>query len=216
MSTECVAALEDVLELYAAPYDPQRPQVNFDETSKQLSEEVRQPLPSKTGEAERFDYEYQRNGTANLFILCEPQAGWRHVAVTDQRTMRDFAEQMSWLVDEKYPEAEIIRVVLDNLHTHKPASLDERFRPAEARRIVGKLKFHYTPKHGSWLTMAEIELSVLERQCLDRHIGEGEALKREVAAWEASRKAAGAKIDWRFTAKDARKKWHRLYPSLSQ
>ena len=158
--------MEDVLDLYEAPYDPTRPKVNFDEKSKQLIAETRVPLPPKPGKPARYDYAYQRNGTRNLFLFCEPQVGWRHIAVTAQRTMEDCAEHMRWLVDVRYPEAEVIRVVLDNLNTHKPASLYEAFAPAEARRILKKLEFHYTPKHGSWLNMAEIELSILQRQCL--------------------------------------------------
>jgi DDE superfamily endonuclease len=208
--------MEDVLELYEEPYDPQRPKVNFDETSKQLIAETRTPLPPQPGQPERYDYEYKRNGTRNLFIICEPQAGWRHIAVTAQRTMTDFGHQMQWLVDERYPAAEVIRVVLDNLNTHKPASLYETFEPAEARRILRRLEFHYTPKHGSWLNMAEIELSVLSRQCLDRRIPDDETLKREINAYEAKRNAAKATIDWRFTSREARVKLHRLYPSISR
>ena len=207
--------MEDVLDLYEEPYDEKRPKVNFDETSKQLIAEVRQPLPRKPGEVERFDYEYQRNGTRNLFMICEPQAGWRHIAVTEQRTMQEFAQQMKWLVDEKYPEAEVIRVVMDNLNTHKPASLYEAFEPEQARRILKKLEFHFTPKHGSWLNMAEIELSVLSRQCLDRRIADEEMLRREIKAYEDRRNAAKAVIDWQFTSKAARIKLHRLYPSIS-
>ena len=207
--------MEDVLDLYAEPYDEKRPQVNFDETSKQLIEEVRQPLPARPGQVERCDYEYQRNGTRNLFMICEPLAGWRHVEVTEHRTMKDFAQQMKWLVDEQYPEAEVIRIVMDNLNTHKPASLYEAFEPAEARRILQKLEFHFTPKHGSWLNMAEIELSVLSRQCLARRISDEETLKREVKAYENRRNAAKATINWRFTSGDARLKLHRLYPSIS-
>ena len=207
--------MEDVLDLYEEPYDEQRPKVNFDETNKQLIAELRQPLPAKPGEVERVDYEYQRNGTRNLFMICEPQAGWRHIAVTAHRTMQDFARQMKWLVDEKYPEAEVIRIVMDNLNTHKPASLYEAFEPAEARRILKKLEFHFTPKHGSWLNMAEIELSVLSRQCLDRRIPDEETLKREIKAYEDRRNAAKASIDWQFTSKAARLKLHRLYPSIS-
>lgn len=207
--------MEDVLDLYAEPYDEKRPQVNFDETSKQLIEEVRQPLPATPGQVERCDYEYQRNGTRNLFMICEPLAGWRHVEVTEHRTMKDFAQQMKWLVDEQYPEAEVIRIVMDNLNTHKPASLYEAFEPAEARRILQKLEFHFTPKHGSWLNMAEIELSVLSRQCLARRISDEATLKREVKAYENRRNAAKATINWRFTSGDARLKLHRLYPSIS-
>jgi hypothetical protein len=151
VNAEYVAAMEDVLDLYAEPYNPPRPKVNFDETNKQLIQETRQPLPAEPGQPERYDYEYERNGTRNLFLFTEPQAGWRHINVTDQRTMLDFAQQMKWLVDERYPEAEKIRVVLDNLNTPKPASLYEAFAPAQARRIRTRLEFHYTPKHGSWL-----------------------------------------------------------------
>ena len=151
MSADFVACMEDVLDLYAEPYDPDRPVVCFDETSKQLLAEKRSPIPAKPGRRERYDYEYQRQGTRNLFMLCEPRAGWRHVAVTERRTMVDFAQQMRWLADEAYPSAEKIRVVLDNLNTHKPASLYETFEPKEARRIRKRLEFHYTPKHGSWL-----------------------------------------------------------------
>lgn len=207
--------MEDVLDLYAEPYDPKRPKVNFDETSKQLSGESRQPLPARPGHPTRYDYEYKRNGTRNLFLFCEPQAGWRHVEVTAQRTMEDFAHQMKWLVDERYPKAAVIRVVLDNLNTHKVASLYETFPPAEAHRLRQKLEFHYTPKHGSWLNMAEIELSVLARQCLHRRIATEATLKREVAAVAAARNAARATIDWQFTTAQARMKLQHLYPSTS-
>ena len=206
--------MEDVLEVYAEPYDPARPQVNFDETTKQLIQETRQPLPAQPGQPQRYDYEYARNGTRNLFLFVEPQAGRRHVHVTEQRTKVDFAHEMQWLVDEGYPEATVIRVVLDNLNTHKMASLYEAFEPAEARRIARKLAFHYTPKHGSWLNMAEIELSVLQHQCLDRRIPDEAMLQREIAAWEAQRNAEQATINWRFSVTDARKKLARLYPSL--
>ena len=207
--------MEDVLDLYAEPYDPKRPKVNFDETSKQLIGETRQPLPAQPGHAARYDYEYKRNGTRNIFLFCEPQAGWRHVTVTAHRTRQDFAQQMKWLVDERYPEAAVIRVVLDNLNTHKPASLYETFPPAEAHRIRQKLEFHYTPKHGSWLNMAEIELSVVARQCLHRRIATEATLQRELAAMEAARNAAQTTIDWQFTTAQARVKLHRLYPSIS-
>ena len=207
--------MEDVLDLYAEPYDEKRPKVNFDETSKQLIAEMRRGLKAKAGRVQRYDYEYKRNGVRNLFMICEPQAGWRHVAITERRTKVDFAHQMKWLVDERYPEAEVIRVVLDNLNTHKVASLYEAFEPGEARRIAKKLEFHPTPKHGSWLNMAEIELSILERQCLDRRIGDEDLLRREVEAYEQRRNAEKARIDWQFTAVDARIKLHRLYPSRS-
>jgi DDE superfamily endonuclease len=208
--------MEDVLDLYAEPYDPRRPKVNCDETSKQLIGEIREPLPAKPGQPARYDYEYERNGTRNLFLFTEPQAGWRHIAVTDHRTMVDFAQQMQWLVDHRYPEAEVIRVILDHLNTHKPASLYEAFAPAEARRLLKKLEFHYTPKHGSWLNMAEIELSILSRQCLNRRIPDDITLQQEVTAYEDTRNAAKATIAWRFTTMDAREKLHRLYPSHSQ
>jgi hypothetical protein len=207
--------MEDVLDLYAEPYEPKRPKVNFDETSKQLIGETRQPLPARPGHAARYDYAYKRNGTRNIFLFSEPQAGWRHVAVTEQRTMQDFAHQMKWLVDERYPDAEVIRVVLDNLNTHKPASLYETFPPAEAHRLRQRLEFHYTPKHGSWLNMAELELSVFARQCLQRRIATETTLKRELAAVEATRNAAHATMNWQFTTGEARVKLHYLYPSTS-
>jgi hypothetical protein len=207
--------MEDVLDLYGEPYDPKLPVVCFDETSKQLVAEKKNPIPPKRGRRERFDYEYKRNGTRNLFMCCEPLAGWRRVAVTERRTMVDFAHQMKWLVDEAYPEAEKIRVVLDNLNTHKPASLYETFQPKEARRICKRLEFHFTPKHGSWLNMAEIEFSVFGKQCLARRIANEEILKREVAALEAQRNQAHATIDWRFSTVEARVKLRHLYPSIS-
>ena len=208
--------MEDVLDLYEEPYDLKRPKVNFDETSKQLIEETRVALPAKPGQTERFDYEYKRNGTRNLFMFCEPQQGLRHIEITERRTMQDFAHQMKWLVDEAYPEAEVIRVVMDNLNTHKPASLYETFEPVEARRILKGLEFHYTPKHGSWLNMAEIELSVLSRQCLDRRIPDEATLGREIKAYEDSRNHVRATIGWRFTSQDARIKLRHLYPSTSR
>ena len=215
MSAEFVARMEDVLDLYAEPYDPQRPIVCFDETSKQLVAEKRAPIPAKAGRRERFDYEYQRNGTRNLFMTCEPLAGWRHVAVTERRTMEDFAHQMRWLADAAYPEAEKIRVVLDNLNTHRPASLYEAFEPKEARRVIQRLEFHYTPKHGSWLNMAEIEFSVFSNQCLNRRIEDEVSLKREIAALEIERNQAVATIDWSFSITDAQHKLRRIYPSVS-
>ena len=205
--------MEDVLDLYAEPYDPMRPKVNFDETSKQLIKETRQELPARPGQPPRYDYEYERQGTRNLFLCIEPQAGWRHINVTEQRTMLDFAHQMKWLVEVAYPEAAVVRLVLDNLNTHRAASVYEAFAPEEARRIVKKLEFHYTPKHGSWLNMAEIELSVLQRQCLDRRIADETTLVHEIAAWEKERNEKQATIDWRFSVTDAREKLKRLYPS---
>jgi len=207
--------MEEVLDLYEAPYDPQRPTVNFDETNKQLIAETRVPLPARSGQPARYDDEYKRNGTRNLFLFCEPQAGWRHLVVTAQRTKHDFAHQMQWLVDERYPQTEVIRVVLDNLNTHTTASLYEAFAPEEARRIAKRLAFHYTPKHGSWLNMAEIELSMVSRQWLERRIPDEETLRREVRAYEDRRNTAQAQIMWRFTTQEARVKLHRLYPSIS-
>ncbi len=208
-----MAAMEDVLELYAEPYDPKRPVVCFDETSTQLLSEVRPPLPTRPGQARRQDHEYRREGTRNLFLTCEPLRGWRHIAITQRRTRQDFAHQMRWLADEAYPEAQVVRVVLDNLNTHGPASLYETFPATEARRIVKRLEFHHTPKHGSWLNMAEIEFSVLSRSCLRQRVPNEATLCREIQALERERNAAHASINWRFTAQDARRKLHRLYPS---
>ncbi len=210
---EFVWRMEDVLELYEEPYDPRKPVVCFDELPYQMVTEKRTPLPTKPGRPQRYDYEYERKGTGNVFTTVEPQAGWRHVEVTQRRTALDFAQQMRWLVDEAYPAAEVIRVVLDNLNTHTPAALYEAFPPAEARRVLRKLEFHYTPVHGSWLNMAELEFSMLSRQCLDRRIGDRDTLVTEVAAWEAARNEQRATISWHFTVEDARIKLHRLYPS---
>lgn len=215
MNAEFVAAMEDVLEVYAEPYDPKRPKVCFDETPKQLIAETRHPLPARPGQPERYDYEYQRNGTCNLFLFFEPDQAWRHVTVTDQRTKVDFAHQMKWLVDEGYPEAEVVRVILDNLNTHRIAALYEAFEPADARRIARRLELHYTPKHGSWLNMAELEFSVFDRQCWDRRIGDRDTLARETQALEEQRNAAHATVRWQFTTQTARTRLHRLYPSLS-
>ena len=212
MSAEFVAHMEDVLDLYAEPYDPQRPVVCFDETSTQLLAETRPPMPPQPGRPMRQDYEYRREGTRNLFLACEPLAGWRHVAVTHRRTMQGFAHQMCWLVDEAYPEVPVVRVVLDNLNTHRTASLYETFPAVEARRIAKRLEFHYTPKHGSWLNMAEIEFSVLSRSCLSQRLPNEEALRREVQALARERNTAQATINWRFNAQNARTKLHRLYP----
>ena len=208
-----VANMEDVLDLYAEPYDPQRPVVCFDETSTQLLAETRPALPPRPGLPLRQDYEYRREGTRNLFLACEPLAGWREVAVTERRTTEDFARRMRWLADEAYPEAEVVRVVLDNLNTHRRASLYETFPAEEARRIARRLEFHYTPKHGSWLNMAEIEFSVLSRSCLKQRLSSEVALRREVDALVTERNAARATINWRFNTRDARTKLHRLYPS---
>ena len=207
--------MEDVLDLYDEPYDPKRPTVGFDEASKQLVKHTRSPIPPKPGQLERYDFEYERNGTRNLFIFCEPKRGWRHIEVTERRTARDFAHQMKWLVDEVYPDAEVIRLVLDNLNTHKLGSLYESFAPDEARRIGRRLEFHYTPKHGSWLNIAEIELSVFGKHCLSRRIPDEQTLRRELSALEHERNQANATIDWHFTTSDARIKLNKLYPSIS-
>ena len=206
-----MAAMEDVLDLYAEPYDPDRPVVCFDETSTQLLADTRPPIPVQPGQPRRQDYEYRRAGTRNIFLTCEPLAGWRHVAITERRTMEDFAHQMRWLVDEAYPDAPVVRVVLDNLNTHRMASLYETFDAAEARRIVRRLEFHHTPKHASWLNMAEIEFSVLTRACLKGRNPDETALQRAINAYEAERNAAKATINWRFSTRDARTKLHRLY-----
>jgi transposase len=209
-----VCQMEDVLEVYTRPYDPRSPQVCMDETSTQLVADTRPPLPAAPGRVAREDYEYARRGVANLFLFVEPLRGRRHVRVTDRRTKQDWAAALRELADVHYPEAERIVLVLDNLNTHGPASFYEAFPPAEARRLATRFDFHYTPKHGSWLNMAEIELSVLDRQCLDRRIPDVATLTREVAAWVAARTAARTTIDWRFTTADARIKLKRLYPSL--
>ena len=205
--------MEDVLDLYEEPHDPRRPTVCFDELPYQLLGEAHAPLPASPGQPQRYDYEYRRQGTANIFLCFEPKAGWRHVEVTDRRTKDDFAHQMRALVDRHYPKAEVIRVVLDNLNTHTGGALYEAFEPAEARRILRKLEFRYAPKHGSWLNQAEIELSVLTGQCLDRRIPDRETLEREVAAWERERNRAGATVEWRFTTAQARSKLDRIYPT---
>ena len=206
--------MEDVLNLYHQPYDPVRPTVGMDETSKQLVGETRARIPAQPGQIERYDYEYKRNGVSNLFMFFEPLRGWRHVKVTDRRTKVDWAHCMQELVDIHYPQAQTIRVVLDNLNTHTPAALYEVFEPAEARRILNRLEFHYTPKHGSWLNVAEIEFSVLSRQCLNRRIPDKAGLATEVADWQTDRNGAGTKVDWRFTTSDARIKLKRLYPLI--
>lgn len=207
--------MEDVLSLYAEEFDALRPIVCFDETSKQLVRELRVALAASCGQVERFDYEYKRNGVANLFMICEPKTGWRHVEVTDRHTKLDFAEQMKYLVDEAFPEAKKIRVVMDNLSTHSRGALYDRFTPEEAHRILQKLEFHYTPKHASWLNMAEIELSVLARQCLSRRIADKEILKNEVRVWEEKRNQEKCQIRWKMTVEDARHKLLRHYPSIS-
>jgi transposase len=208
--------MEDILEVYTRPYDPLRPQVCMDETAKQLLRDTHQPLPMEPGRVQRRDYEYERGGVVNLFMFLEPLAGRRWVDVTEQRTKVDWAHQIKELVDQRYPEAERIVLVMDNLNTHTPASLYEAFDPREARRLAEKLEIHYTPKHGSWLNMAEIELSVLSRQCLDRRVADFETLEIEVASWQERRDEKGGKIEWRFRTDDARIKLKRLYPSLQE
>lgn len=213
-SAAFVAPMEDVLTVYQRPPDLRQPLVCLDELSKQLTKEVRTPLPPIPGCPERFDTEYERNGVANLFMLCAPLLGWRHVTVTDRRTKVDWAQVIKELVDVHFPAAERITLVLDNLNTHAPASLYEAFPPAEAKRLWDKLELHYTPKHGSWLNIAEIELSALGRQCLDRRIPDQATLTAEVAAWEHDRNAAEVTVNWQFTTEDARIKLKHLYPVL--
>ncbi len=206
--------MEETLELYKKPYDPRHPVVCMDESSKQQIKEVRQPLPPQAGTAARYDTEYERNGVSSLFMFFEPLAGWRRVEVTDQRTAVDWAKQIKTLVDQDYPKAEKITLVSDNLNTHVGASLYKAYAPEEARRILDKLEIHYTPKHGSWLNMAEIELSILSKQCLDRRIPDQEMLKQEVRVWMEQRNNSSAPMSWRFTTQDARIKLKRLYPKI--
>jgi len=205
--------MEEVLDIYELPYNPARPVVCLDEKSKSLIGEMRQALPPQPGQAARYDYEYVRNGTRNLFVMVEPLAGWRKVWVSQQRTRKDYAEVIKWLVDEQYREAEKIVIVQDNLNTHSPASLYEAFEPAEARRILKRVEFHFTPKHGSWLNMAEIEIGIFDRMALKRRIADEATLAQKVQALEAERNAKQAKIEWRFTSTQARIKLQRLYPN---
>ena len=207
--------MESVLAVYQTRYNPAFPVVCIDESTKQLVKETALPIPAQPGAPERIDYEYERNGTANLFMVCEPMVGWRRVEVTQQRTAVDYAHLLKTVVDLDYPDAARITVVQDNLNTHSPASLYKAFEPAEAQRILQRLEFCQTPKHGSWLNMAEIELSVLARQCLDRRIADFSRLKTEVEAWQEQRNREETWIDWRFTTADARVKLHRLYPSIN-
>jgi transposase len=213
VDAEFVARMEDVLDLYAEPPDPQRPVVCFDETPRQLIGEARVPIKAKPGKPARFDYEYVRNGTANVFVFVDTHRGWRHAKVTDRRTCQDFAECMRDLVDRHYPKADRIRVVLDNLSTHTQAALYESFEPAEARRVLRRLEFHYTPKHASWLNMVEIEIGVMVAQCLDRRIPDKKILTSEIAAWQRRRNAKKARINWLFDVTAARKKLGRVYPA---
>jgi transposase len=211
-----VARMEDVLDLYAEEADPKCPVVCFDESPTQLIGEVREPIPAEPGQPERYDCEYRRNGTANLFVFLDAHKSWRHVKVTDRRTALDFAVCMRDLADTHYPNADRIRVVMDNLSTHTVGALYEAFPAAEAHRILQRLEFHYTPKHASWLNMVEIEIGVLRGQCLDRRIGERDVLVAEIAAWQRQRNASGARIKWKFTTAKARSKLGRAYPNIAE
>jgi hypothetical protein len=209
-----VANMEDVLDIYAKPLDPSHPVVCIDEGGKQLIGDLREPLPVRPGSSAKQDYEYQREGMANLFMAFEPLAGYRHVEVTQRKTSVDFAQFLRKLSDQIYAQVAKIVLVCDNLNTHGPASLYEAFAPAEARRLAERFEWHYTPKHGSWLNMAEMELSVVARQCLDRRIPDLPTLRKEVAAWEKTRNQTAVKVDWQFTTADARVKLKKLYPTI--
>ena len=211
-NAQFVCAMENVLEAYHQPYDLKRPLICMDEANKQLVQETRTPIAAEPGQPERFDYEYERNGTANIFMFCEPLQGWRHVNVTERRTKIDFAHQIKELLEVHYPDATCVRLVMDNLNTHAAASLYEAFEPAEARRLMARLEIIHTPKHGSWLNIAEIELNVLARQCLSRRIPDQSRLAREIAAWQSPPNADRRPVDWQFTTNDARIKLRRLYP----
>jgi hypothetical protein len=214
-NAEFVWRMEAVLEVYQSAYNPNVPVICIDEATKQLVKETLVAIPAERGQVERVDYEYERNGTANLFMVCEPMVGWRRVDVTQQRTALDYAHLLKTLVDSDYAHADKVIVIQDNLNTHSPASLYKAFEPTEAQRILNRVEFCHTPKHGSWLNMAEIELSILSRQCLDRRIPDMGTLKREVAAWQDNRNHEETWIDWRFTTADARVKLKRLYPSIN-
>lgn len=213
-NAQFVCQMEEILELYHRTLDPQRPLVCFDESSKQLVRETRIPIPPEPKKPERYDCEYEREGVCNLFMFFAPLLAWRHVSVTERRTQNDFALQMKYLVDDAFPDAEKVVVVMDNLNTHVAHALYKRFAPTEARRILERLEFHYTPKHGSWLNMAEIEFSVLAKQCLDQRIANKPLLTSEIAAWETRRNQNSRTVDWQFSTADARIKLKRLYPSL--
>ena len=213
-NAEFVCAMENVLEVYKRPYDPERPVVCMDEKPKQLVKETRTPLPCGKGRAECFDYEYERNGTANVFIFVEPLRGWRRVEVTERRTRLDWAGQVRQLLDVDYPRAQKVTLVMDNLNTHGPASLYQAFEPAEARRLIEKLEIVYTPKHGSWLNVAEVELAVLEKQSIGGRVPDAMALTQRAKSWEQDRNAAKVKVNWQFTTADARIKLRRLYPEI--
>ena len=213
---EFVAAMEDVLDLYQQPYDPMAPVVCMDETSKQLVAEVQQPIPASPGRPACIDYEYERCGTANIFLFTEPLKGWRWAPVTETRTREDWAKAVRSLLNERYPQARVVRLVMDNLNTHSLGSLYEAFEPAEARRLASRLEIHYTPKHGSWLNIAEIELRVMSQQCLDRRIPERAQLQHQVSAWQKRRNEANAEVRWQFTTDDARIKLEHLYPQFGE
>lgn len=206
--------MEDILELYQRPYDPNKSLICMDETSKQLVKETCLPIGATPGQPTRYDYEYERNGMCNIFMFFEPLGGKRYVTITDRRTKRDWAIQIKELLDVRFPTAEKIVLVVDNLNTHNGSSLYETFSPEEARRLLNRLEIHYTPKHGNWLNIAEIELRVLSAQCLDRRIPDQQALQTEVAAWQDQRNFKQAKVDWQFTNDAARIKLKRLYPTL--
>lgn len=213
-NADFVYHMEDVLDVYQRPYDPSRPLVCMDETSKQLLGEIRTPLPAIPGHPARYDAEYVRKGVANLFLFSEPLAGKRQVRVTEQRTKKDWAQAMRELLETTYRDAERIVLVMDNLNTHSPASFYDTFPAEVAKRLTERLEIHYTPKHGSWLNMAEIELGILSQQCLDRRIDNRDRLQREVAAWQKQRNQIQTKINWQFTTKDARIKLRQLYPAV--
>jgi hypothetical protein len=215
-SARYVAKMEDVIDVYVRPYDPLRPVVCLDECSKELRSTPRGSISAASGGCELEDYEYERHGTRNLFLWVEPLVGKRRVQATARRTSVDFAEVLRQLVDEDYPQAQRVVLVTDNLNTHTPAALYERFEPEEARRIANKIEWHYTPEHGSWLNIAEIELSVLSRQCLSRRVADADTLEKRVAIWERQRNSAQVTVDWQFTAADARIKLKRLYPEIRQ
>ena len=206
--------MEDILEVYSRPYRRRFPVICMDEAGKQLVAETRLPLAIQPGKPPCYDYEYQRNGTCNLFVFCQPLTGWRHVEVTERKTRTDWAHAIRDLVDVRFPKAEKIVLVMDNLNTHSPSSLYEAFAPEEARRLAAKLEIHFTPKHGSWLDIAEIMIGIMNRQCLARRIGDAETVRAEVAAWEADGNQHAKPVNWQFTTKDARIKLKRLYPTL--
>jgi hypothetical protein len=211
---EYVARMEDVLEVYQRPYDPAAPVVCMDEKSVQLLKETRPSMPATPGRAERIDYEYERNGTANIFMFCEPLAGWRQTRVTERRTKTDWARAIRDLLDGRYADAKVVVLVMDNLNTHSIGSLYEAFPPAEAQRLARRLEIHHTPKHGSWLNIAENELSALTRQCLSRRIGTIDKMASEVEAWDQARNLNGVRVNWRFSIEQARTKLHRVYPQI--